>query len=330
MSDDERGRRSTLSIAMIVLGAMFVVGGAVGVAAHYSNLISNTAARIASFTPLLILLPVVGVVLFLIVRAWWAAVVAMVVLIVGLSTQAPLYRGVDEVVKTSDITVMQANIFLGHADAASLVEQVRDRKVDILTVIELTPEAVGRLESAGLTRELPFAFTRPRDGGGGAGIFSRLPLADGALLPDFKLSNLRAVVDLPTAGRQAIYALHPVPPYPMPAWHWDTELGRLRSILSAERLPLIVGADFNSTYDHRQFRQLLAGSTVPDSPQLTDAAEHLGSGIVATYPANRPYPSLLALDRILTRGGPVPTSFERVDLPGSDHHGVVATIADRG
>ena len=88
-----------------------------------------------------------------------------------------------------------------------------------------------------------------------------------------------------------------------------------------ERLPLILGADFNSTYDHARFRRLLA-----QPPGLVDAADHLGAGIVATYPANRRFPPVLALDRVMTRGGPMPTSFRRVELPGSDHTGVIATV----
>lgn len=139
-------------------------------------------------------------------------------------------------------------------------------------------------------------------------------------------ANLRAVADVPGVGRRALYVLHPIPPYPEPAWKWDLELRRLAGALRAEQLPLIIGADFNSTYDHRRFRDLLSGSSSPGSPQLTDAAEHLGTGIVATYPADRTIPSMLALDRVLTRAGPVPTSFVAVDLPGSDHRGVVATV----
>ena len=71
---------------------------------------------------------------------------------------------------------------------------------------------------------------------------------------------------------------------------------------SAGVMPLIVGADFNSTYDHRQYREMLANSS-PGRPQpLVDAAEQLGAGIVATYPAGRRYPALLAIDKRLHRG----------------------------
>ena len=287
-------------------------------------MISDLGSRVAAFTPVLIIVGVFGLALLLVARAWISAACAVLVVAVGLTAQASLYWGVDEQVSDSDVTVMQANIFLGQADPDALVSRVRDSGVDVMTVVELTTEAVRALERSGLRRALPFAFLRPRDGGGGAGIYARAPLTDGQLLRGFELSNLRARLLLPNRSPVSVYALHPLPPYPEPSWRWNAELRELRSVLAADTDPLIIGADVNSTYDHRAFRQLLSGPS--DSPQLTDAAEHLGSGIVATYPAGRPYPSLLALDRVLTRNGPTPTSFRRVDLPGSDHHGVLASI----
>ncbi|MEE3849407.1 endonuclease/exonuclease/phosphatase family protein [Gordonia sp. LSe1-13] len=309
-----------------VVGWVGVLLGAIGVGAHFSGLVSNIATRIASFTPVLIGVGLIGLILLLVARAWVSAAVAAVVVAVGLGSQAPLYAGVDEQVSPSDLTVMQANIFLGEADAASLVARVREADVDVLTVIELTPESTAALERAGLREVLPFAFVNPRDGGSGAGIYARASLTDGRVLERMRHSNLHARLSIPGREPLSVYALHPLPPYPEPSWRWDAELRELRSVLSADQDPLVIGADFNSTYDHRPFRALLSGADADDSPELTDAAEHLGSGIVPTYPADRPYPAVLALDRVLTRNGPTPTSLRRFEIAGSDHHGVIATV----
>lgn len=56
-------------------------------------------------------------------------------------------------------------------------------------------------------------------------------------------------------------------------------------------MPLIVGADFNATWDHKRYRNLLAAGGA-DGQHLLDAAEFLGSGIVATCPAGRRYSDL--------------------------------------
>jgi len=59
--------------------------------------------------------------------------------------------------------------------------------------------------------------------------------------------------------------------------------------------------------------------------RLVDASEFLGTGITPTFPANTWYPAVVAIDRILTRGA-TPLSFERVELPGSDHYGVIGDV----
>ncbi|MDF2823342.1 MAG: endonuclease/exonuclease/phosphatase [Mycobacterium sp.] len=145
------------------------------------------------------------------------------------------------------------------------------------------------------------------------------------LLPGFILNNVRAELEVPAVQPITMFALHPLPPFPEPAWKWASELDRLRTILASEKQAMLIGADFNSTFDHKRFRDLLAEHGAPDSPGLVDAAEHVGAGIVATFPADRRYPAVLAIDRILTRGL-TPVSFRRIDIPGSDHHGVIGDI----
>lgn len=314
-------------IIATIAGVLALGAGAVGVAAHFSGFVSTTATLIASFTPLFILSALVGAVLLAFGRQRVLAIVAVVVVAIGVWTQVPLYRstGGDATAQATNLRIMQANMFHGRADADYIVSRVRDDDVDILTLVELTDAAVPRLDAAGLRTELPYSYVQPRGGGGGAGIYSRYPLGGGELLPGFELNNVRATVTVPGTPEFEMYALHPLPPYPEPSWKWAAELDHLAEVLDAETRPLIIGADFNSTFDHKQFRELLAGSDAEDSPRLIDAAAYLGSGIVPTYPQGRIFPPVLALDRILTRGG-TPQSFERIDLPGSDHYGVIGEV----
>jgi endonuclease/exonuclease/phosphatase (EEP) superfamily protein YafD len=310
-----------------VLGGLLLTCGAAGIGAHFVGVTSTAVAWIAAFTPLGVIASALALVLLLLGRHRWPAVMASVVVIVGVGTQVPLYLG-GAVAQPSagSVRVMQANIRLGEADLGALVRSVRSRSVDLLTVIELTQPAVARLAAAGIADVLPHSCARPRTGGGGAGIYSRFPLRDCGQLDGFVLNNLRAVAGIPGTVPTAVYALHPLPPYPEPAWKWVYELKRLRPIFAAERHPMIVGADFNSTYDHRQYRELLANSTRSGAAPLVDAAEYVGAGVVPTFPAGRVVPPLLAIDRILARG-PVPTSFERFAVPGSDHFGVIGNLA---
>lgn len=309
-----------------VAGGALLVMAALGVGAHFVGATSTVIAWVAAFTPVAIIGAIAALFLLLASGCRWAAAAAAAVVAIGAVTQAPLYRSTPaEESPAPSVRVMQANIRLGGADLHALVESVETRGVDLLTVIELTEPAVTHLAVAGLGDVLPYTCGHPRAGGGGAGIYSRFPLRDCAQLDGFVLNNLRAVADIPSAATTAVYALHPLPPYPEPAWKWVFELKRLRPIFESEPLPMIIGADFNSTYDHRQYRELLAHSTRAGLAPLVDAAEYVGAGVIPTFPAGRLLPPILAIDRILSRG-PVPLSFDRIDLPGSDHLGVIGDL----
>ncbi|TQK31907.1 endonuclease/exonuclease/phosphatase family protein [Arthrobacter sp. SLBN-53] len=313
--------------AVAFCGALLLLIAMIGVGAHFVGLTSTLVAWAASFTPIAVLVAAGALLAAVVGGRRWMAAAAAVVLGIGVATQAPLYRdATDELVSGVSIQLMQANIRLGSADPKALRDAVEAQSADLLTVIELTDEAVANLAAAGLGRTLPYSCERPRTGGGGAGIYSRYPLRDCAQLDGFVLNNLRAVADIPDMGPSAVYALHPLPPYPEPAWKWVFELKRLRPIFQNERYPMLVGADFNSTYDHKQYRDLIANSARADAPPLVDVAENVGAGVVPTFPAGRLIPPVLAIDRILARGFE-PISFRRFALPGSDHMGVASTLA---
>ncbi len=303
----------------VVLGLL--AGGIAAVGLHLVGPTSNLVARFASVAPFGILAALLAGILAAILRRWWLVTAAVIVVAAGVATQAPLYLGASSG-RPAALTVMQANIYLGKADIDGLARTVDERGVDVLAVSELTDAALTRIEKSSIAARLPYSVTEPvAEGGAGTGLFSRFPLTGGGRLPGLRMANLRAETVVPGHGALALYALHPQPPWPEPAWRWELELNRLRTQLAAEPLPLVAAGDFNSTWDHAQLRRLVSGAS------LTDAAEHTGAGIVPTYPADRAFPAVLAIDRILTGGGAEPVSFQRVELAGSDHHGVVAGIA---
>jgi endonuclease/exonuclease/phosphatase (EEP) superfamily protein YafD len=133
------------------------------------------------------------------------------------------------------------------------------------------------------------------------------------------MNQLSANAQVPGVGPVAVYAFHPVPPV-FGTQVWAAELSRLRGILdrSPAAYPAIVGADFNATFDHTQFRALLSG-------RFGDAVEQAGAGNLATYPTDRSFPPLVGIDHILVAGGRA-TEVTGVDIPGADHRAVVARI----
>jgi endonuclease/exonuclease/phosphatase (EEP) superfamily protein YafD len=82
---------------------------------------------------------------------------------------------------------------------------------------------------------------------------------------------------------------------------------------------VIVAGDVNSTFDMRPFRALLRNG-------YRDAAEQSGAGFKPTFPGNSRLPPLIVIDHVLTRNCTA-TSLRTLKVPGSDHRGLVVTIA---
>lgn len=81
----------------------------------------------------------------------------------------------------------------------------------------------------------------------------------------------------------------------------------------------ILLGDFNACHDHREFRELLATG-------LTDAAQASGKGLAPTWPAGSRSPAFVALDHVLVTAGIQVRSFATINMPGTDHAGVVTEL----
>jgi endonuclease/exonuclease/phosphatase (EEP) superfamily protein YafD len=303
------------------LGLVGIAVGIVAVSAMFTTAPINPLIAIASFVPLFLVVTVLGLLVSLVFRRWILLTVSVVVVGVATVVVAPLYVANSDTVDGPSLRVMQANLLFGAADPASLVETVRERDVDVLTVQELTETLATKLEDRGLEQLLQYQYLIPDEsGGGGAGIYSRYPLADTRELDGYGPTNLVATVDFTTPF--TLVAVHPGPAVVTPPDIWTTELDNLRQQLAAFAAtdsPVVVSGDFNTTYLHKQFRDLLDAG-------YADAADQLGSGIVPTYPADKQFPAIVGIDHVLTKDARA-QSLERVTITGSDHHGLIVDVA---
>ncbi|MEV0294873.1 endonuclease/exonuclease/phosphatase family protein [Nocardia sp. NPDC050710] len=270
---------------------------------------------LASGASYLMLGALVGLLLFLLARGWRSAAVAGVVLAGVLWTQLPIFVPDGRAASGPEVTVLQSNLLFGGADVAEVVRTVRAEQVDLLTVEELTSEAVDRLAAAGIAEQLPHQYLQPGGGGAGTGIYSRYPLRDTRKYDGFVLHNLGATMDHPRRGPVAVFAFHPIPPS-LDFTSWSVEMRRIREILDAQQGPALVGADFNATRDHSAFRDLLRG-------RFAAAAELAGAGPLPTYPADRPWGPVIGIDHILVADGTA-AEMRALTIPGSDHRAVLA------
>lgn len=95
----------------------------------------------------------------------------------------------------------------------------------------------------------------------------------------------------------------------------------MRETLAATPGAQVVAGDFNATRDHRPFRDLLAAG-FSDCADI--AAKRPWPGF--TWPANRRYPPIMRLDHILVSPGLTVSETRTVQIPGTDHRGVLAVL----
>lgn len=271
--------------------------------------------------PYLMLAVPVGLVAALVCRRWLVAGALVVVGALCVATQLPLHTVSPAPDPGLSVRVMTQNAELGGADATSIVDAVRTHRVGVLTITELSPELEQRLMDAGIERLLPYSATSARNGADGTGLWSQTPLHDVRMLAGFRCDFVAARTSLqPDQPDVELAGIHLIgPTYDAGGWRRDVNL--LPSALNqlGQRGPVILSGDFNATPDSPWLRDVYAMGYV-------DAADQSGAGLVQTYPADRALPAMLAIDHVLSKGGPVATSVERVRIPGTDHFGVVAHL----
>lgn len=225
------------------------------------------------------------------------------------------------------LVVLASNVQYGFSfpDIQLLVDEVRDRNVDVLVLIEAAPGTEEVARAAGIDRYLPHATGVPRTDAGGAFIFSLYPLTtDGVPQPpDTRYALPMAVVRAPQ-GEVLVMAAHMVAPLASDAVVWHRELTSLASWAAAapSDRPLVLAGDFNASSDHPAFRKVMAAG-------LHDAQREVGRGRRRTWPEQGgALPPLVDIDHLLVRDVDV-ADFDRFPMPGTDHHAVTATLVPR-
>jgi endonuclease/exonuclease/phosphatase (EEP) superfamily protein YafD len=209
------------------------------------------------------------------------------------------------------VRVLSSNLYQGRADVKTVVALLHEHQVDILSLLELTPEAVEDFVQAGLHEVLPHRIVQPVSGGAGSGLISRYPLVQLGLVGPGRFAQPSARVDLGGAAVEVV-AVHTAPPTDS-STVWRAELAGLPTPRADRAIRLLAG-DFNATADHAAFRRLLRAGYL-------DAAERRGAGLRSTWPA-RLFPPPVTLDHILVDDRATITDYRVFEIPGSDHKAV--------
>lgn len=280
-----------------------------------------SGAQLVPFTPYVAAVSLVALMLMLLTRDRAAIVVAGLAAAGLAMAVLPRAFGAPSTADGPQLTVMSINMRLGQADPAAIVELVRTRTVDVLTVQEYGVDGDAGLLRAGLLTLLPNAERDPVVGSPGSAVYSRLPITD----PGYRTNaggfdQAHATVHV-AATPIAVVSVHPRPPVdPDAARDWVTDL-RAEPPSPTGGLAILAG-DFNSTLDHAELRRLIGTG-------YHDAAAAVGAGLTSTWPYYGPRSTVtpkITLDHILVSTAIGVRSFEAVTVPATDHRAVIATL----
>ncbi|MFI7072102.1 endonuclease/exonuclease/phosphatase family protein [Micromonospora sediminicola] len=220
------------------------------------------------------------------------------------------------------LRLLTANLRLGSADPAGLVELVRARRVDVLTVQELTPRFAADLDRLGLATLLPHRSLSPEVGATGSGLYARHPLSDTGHRRNrgFFFTQAYGTVAVPGAPPLRVESAHPAAPYAVdvvPDWWTDQ---RAQPPATPTGGLSVLAGDFNATLDHAALRDLIATG-------YTDAADATGTGLGGTWGPydGDPIPPV-TIDHVLVDRRIAVRAAGTWPVPGSDHRALLAEL----
>lgn len=248
-----------------------------------------------------------------------AVVAAAVLALVGGAVLAPRTVGRPQPDAAGpEVVVATVNARRGLADPAAIVALVDRFDVDVLAVVELSPDLDAGLVAAGLSERLPEGLVAAQLGTGGGAVYARWPLA--ALVEPALDPDTPDVVTTVDGVELAVVSTHPTAPVgPNRTARWRRGLGRIGTPTS-RRAVVLVG-DFNATLDHATLRDVLGRG-------WRDAARETGVAWRPTYDglANGSPGLPMALDHVLVGPGIAVLETSVVDVPGTDHRFVASRL----
>lgn len=348
-------RRSRLSPRHPILAAVLwlITLALLGVMAlRYAPSVFNNGKlipEVASFVPyaavvsLLVLIPAVLWRRRILVVVTIACLVAQVIWHAGFFVPAPSISAsakqpVPAIASTGDnvVRMMTLNTAVGGASAQEIVDTVREQRVEVLALQEVTDQLLSNLEAAGLYELLPNVVLGERtatDNGGVNGLWTLAPMSNVSQSLINVTSSATPAASIQVGQRTVrLVSVHPSSPRTGQHGFWNAGLQDIRSLAQYEHDYVIMG-DFNSTWDHSRFRKLLGTAFV-------DASQQAGEGFHNTWPSDPSYttemfsvpvplPPVIEIDHIVYAkdSGLSVASLETVKITGSDHMALLGTLA---
>lgn len=215
------------------------------------------------------------------------------------------------------LRVAAVNLWYGNDHVADVAEELADVDADVVVFGEFTSAHQAVLRSSTLATSYPNRLDMGDGGASGIAVWSKWAMRVDDPLPT-ELDSIDVTVAGPDGDVRVVGVHMPTPISDFAAWRRDHELA-VDIARTTDRPTLLIG-DLNTSYWHPDFRDMLDAGWV-------DAHIALGDGFSTSWPTTWIVPPFVRLDRALTTGGLVSTDVDDVEIPGSDHHGIVVSVA---
>ena len=244
-----------------------------------------------------------------------AAGVAVSLPLVRRRAQPPIARG------APPLTVVHTNLLHLNRRVAEVSAVLRPLAADVVTFCEFTPVHASKLQASELAQDYPYRIEMPARAGSGTGLWSRYPVTS---RPTTRTKHHTVVADVDSPGGTVrVIVIHTQSPL-VHHGQWLDDLEQLAA-LSVDG-PAVMTGDFNAGWWHPEFRDVLGS-------KWRDAHVTLGHGLSCSWPTDifhkvfTWHPPFVRLDHALVNDGLVVLDVNDFDVPGSDHRGIMVTIA---
>jgi endonuclease/exonuclease/phosphatase (EEP) superfamily protein YafD len=217
--------------------------------------------------------------------------------------------------------VMSMNLLYKNENTAAIIKQIRAADPDVLLVEEFTLFQNDALQKE-IGADYPYQSIAADHGSSGIGIFSRIPMSEAKDIGLFNSrQQLRATLHL-ADGDVALYAVHLKSPQSVKS----VTAGRIQTAdlvdrLKREKLPILIGGDFNFTEDSPNAAALRDIGLV----STHDLAGH-GRGVTWPYRGRWPYIPGIRIDHVMISHQLTCSRSYVAGNSGSDHRPIVADV----
>ncbi|MGI3786511.1 MAG: endonuclease/exonuclease/phosphatase family protein [Janthinobacterium lividum] len=319
---DRRRRPSAAVVVALLLLAPSVAATLLRVFPPSDDL----GAMLASFVPYGLVTYALALVLLLVAlaRAHRRGALGILTLVVAVVTGlhvswlVPFFVPDHRPVVGPSFTVYAQNVYLGQADTARLAEVASG--ADVVVLSETTRAFLHRLQTPAWDERFPYGVGDLSGSPSDTTVFSRFPLEDAQVLAGSLSTQWVMTLEVPDRTPVRLVGTHPCNPYCGGGAFARDHAVLEQTVLANESQPLVVAGDLNAIDDHAPLLRLRADG-------MRSVTDLVGAGWVPTYPANRWFPPLLPIDHVLVDDQLTATSLRTVRMPGSDHLGLLATVA---